>query len=794
MKDHELALQGVRIVDLTEHVAGPYCTMLLAGLGADVVKVEPPGGEAGRQVGPFAGDHEGAERSLRFMHLNRAKRSVVLDATEEAERRALSQVAATADVLMVDGPARAALARWRLDLEAVRATRPALTVVSLPAFSSGGPWADRLGTELILSAASGSASCTGEAGRIPLKTGGYLSLVAQGQTAAAATLIALFDARRRRVGSDVEVAGSEANAEMLAMFTGGGHQRMPRQGRIHQLNYPWHCYRARDGWVGVQAGPSPWTAFCEMIGAPELAGYETLEARRAASGQIDAAIEHWLGGMGKIEAYHAGQAARFGFGYVATSEDLAKSEQLEARRFFRRIAHPEAPDGVYPGPPFVLASGWRDARAPLLGEHTDEVLEELRSDPGRPPSETRAGQAGHEATRPLDGVRVLDLTQIWAGPRAVMVLADYGAEVITIESLHRIRGGPRGAPSEMSERELHRMSGRENLHRGKKHVTLDLRSDLGQRAFRELVAASDVVIANFAAGVLAKLGASYEQLESVNPRIIVVSMTGFGETGPERDYVAYGVAQEQLCGIYGITGYEGEEPLKSGYNIGDPMNGMHGVAAVVAALLERERSGRGQYVDLSQFESSIPFIGELLLDYTVNGRVATPAGNSHPAWAPHGIYPTVGDDQWVALVARDDAEWSRALEVIGAVQLAADPRFGSVRERVQNHRELDAELATYTRQRTNDELAAALQRAGVPASPVLHTDEAWTHPQYVESDFIQWQTHPDGGEYAYLGPMWRINSERPSVGAPAPLFGEHHEEVLGALTSLSADDIAALRA
>tara|TARA_Y100000588_G_scaffold346865_2_gene395167 strand:- start:3235 stop:4362 length:1128 start_codon:yes stop_codon:yes gene_type:complete len=373
-----------------------------------------------------------------------------------------------------------------------------------------------------------------------------------------------------------------------------------------------------------------------------------------------------------------------------------------------------------------------------------------------------------------------------------MVLADYGADVIKIESLERLSNTGRVGLSQEQQRELNIGSGQENLHRGKKHVTLDLRSELGQRAFRELVAVSDVVIANFAAGVLEKLGATFEQLESINPEIIVVSMTGFGDDGPERDYVAYGVAQEQLCGIYGITGYEGEEPLKSGYNIGDPMNGMHGAAAVMAALLDRERSGHGQYVELSQFESSIPFIGELLLDYVVNGHIAEPAGNSDPTWAPHGIYPTDGEDQWIALVTRIDEEWLDALNILGAAALANDPRFKSITDRIQNHRDLDTELATFTRQHRNDVLAGMLQNIGIPAAPVLQTDEIWKHPQYLDSDFLQHKTASDGKEYTYTGPLWCINGKRPQVDVPAPVIGEHNREVLGILTSLSEEQITSV--
>lgn len=255
------------------------------------------------------------------------------------------------------------------------------------------------------------------------------------------------------------------------------------------------------------------------------------------------------------------------------------------------------------------------------------------------------------------------------------------------------------------------------------------------------------MIANFAYGVLARLGIAWQNLESVNPRLILLSMTGFGDSGPERDYVAYGVTQEELCGIYSLTGYEGEGPLKSGPNIGDPMNGLHGVIAILAALHERNRTGRGQYIELSQYESSIGFIGEFILDYVVNGRVAQPVGNAHPFWAPHGIYPARGDDQWVAIVARSEDDWQRVLAVLGADDLGRETRFQNLAARLAHRAELDRELARWTVAWEREELAVALQAQGVPAAPVLTSLEVQEHPHYVRRGFLPTLTHPDGGQY-----------------------------------------------
>jgi crotonobetainyl-CoA:carnitine CoA-transferase CaiB-like acyl-CoA transferase len=767
---------------------------LLAGLGADVVKVEPPEGDPTRRLPPFAGDEPGRDRSLPFLHLNRAKRSIVLDRTDASDRARLLALASTADALVLDGPAEDALAEWGTGVEALRELRPELVVASLVGFGGPGPWSDWQAEDLVLSAAAGIAACTGEGDRAPLKVGGYICLVAHGQTAAAATLSALFQVRRGGPASSVEVAGAEASADLLEMWATGAYQGrpMPRQGRHHNSNYPFEVYPCRDGLVGVHAGPGPWSAFEELVGSPELTAISVAEERgnrMQLRPLLDPILVQWLAERNKIETYHAGQARRQAFGYVATVEDLVNSPQLLDRGFFVRLEHPEVPDALYAGAPFQMSGGWRHERAPLLGEHTDDVLSELATveGPGAPK------QAVTPPHLPLEGVRVLDLTQIWAGPRAVKVLTDYGADVIKVESpartdgtrgYARFRALTNGDPG--SERAFYQGTQFEQLHRGQRSLVVDLRSESGKQAFDELIAASDIIVANFSYGVLARLGLDWAQLATLNPRAILLSMTAFGDSGPERDYVAYGVTQEELSGIYSLTGYPDGEPLKSGSNIGDPMNGMHGAVALLAALVERERTGAGQYIELSQLESTIPFIGEVILDFTVNGRVASPTGNAHVAWSPHGIYPARGDDEWVAIVARDDAEWSALLGVLGGGDLADDLRFASEADRLAHRSELDNALAGLTASMDRTLLAEALQAVGVPAAPVLNSVEVQHHPHYLARDYVQVHPYPSGGDYRYFGPLWRIDGQRPQIRGVAPLLGEHTSELLAQFTSVEA--------
>jgi len=794
---HRYALTGITVVDTTQGIAGPYCSMLLAGLGADVIKVEPPAGDYLRHWPPYVGGEQGREKSVHFLYLNRAKQSVVLDPSSAVDRDRLAELASTADVVIVGGDSRPD--RWMLDTDALRSARPDLVVASLPLISSESEISHWRGSELIVAALSGLAACTGEADREPLKPGGQIASVAQGQTAATAIATAVLAVARGGTGSVIEIPAVEAAADLLEMWACGAYQRrpMPRMGREHNLNFPFEVHPAQDGYVGVHAGPGPWSAVTELIGRPDLDQPELHDpamrvARRA---EVVSAIESWLAVTGRVEAYHAGQAKRLAFGYVATAEDLLNSPQLNARDFFHSIDHPVAGSAVYPGEPFRLASGWVHGRAPLLDEHGSQIPRER---------EPTAASAHADEPRPADplaplgGIRVLDLTQIWAGPRATKVLSDYGADVIKIEAPSRFdstRGYPRfladlKAGRVSDESEHNRRTQFDQLHRAQRSITLDLRSAAGAAAFRELVAVSDVVIANFAAGVLDRLEIGWTELQEVNPQLVLISMPSFGDTGPERDYVAYGVTQEELAGLYGMTGYEGEPPLKTGSNVGDPMNGMHAALAVSAALVERERTGDGQYIELSQLESSVQFIGETVLDYAINQEVSVPCGNAHARWAPQGVYPTTGEDEWIAVAVEDESQWQALVEVLGVPELSADPRFTTEGERHEARLALDMALGAATASRDRFELASELQDRGVPAAPVLNSIEVQHHRWLTEPGFVQLLPHP-AGEYRYFGPIWSIGGERPALRGPAPRLAEHQIEVLSALTSLSDDEAAA---
>ena len=398
-------------------------------------------------------------------------------------------------------------------------------------------------------------------------------------------------------------------------------------------------------------------------------------------------------------------------------------------------------------------------------------------------------------TMPLEGVRVLDLSAVWAGPFGTRLLADYGAEVLKVESprqwdqLRALGGIPRTEP-----RWYNRSGYFNHNNRNKSAFALDLRSDLGRETLLQLAAVSDVFIENFRADVTDKLRLSYEDVRAVNPAIIYVSMPGHGKTGPEKDFVAYGSNVEQLSGLVSLSGYEGGEPMKTGISYGDPMAGTALVAAVALALRRRRLTGEGGYVELAQRESLMSFVGEALVDYSLNGIERPPIGNRHPHLAPHNCYRSAGEDAWVTIACENDAQFAALCRVIERPDLAVDPRFATNAARKANEADLDAEIDRWSSARGHYEAMFLLQRAGVPAGAVLTIPELMADPHFRARGAWVEQTHVDAGTWEMEAPPWKLSRTPGGIRLSAPGFAEHNSYVFRDVLHLDDEYIARLYA
>ncbi|MDP6421183.1 MAG: CoA transferase [SAR202 cluster bacterium] len=404
-----------------------------------------------------------------------------------------------------------------------------------------------------------------------------------------------------------------------------------------------------------------------------------------------------------------------------------------------------------------------------------------------------------DAPLTLEGVRILDFSRIWAGPHATKLLADMGAEVIKVESArawdpHRMIDGSGNLPDGDPGPDRWNRSGWFNtLHLSKYGITVEIRRPRGKAILEELVSVSDVVIENYRAGAMERRGFGYERLRALRPDIVVVSMPALGNKGPWRDFIQYGIGQEQLGGIASMNGYlDRDGPVKSGVNFGDPVSGAHAAGAVLSALWRRRRTGRGAFIDLAQLESSVSVIGEHIIGQQMDGVPPENRGNRHPVFAPHGAYRCAGEDRWVTIAVTTDDQWRTLCEALGSPELADDPRYADILSRHENHDGLDAIISAWTQGRDPYDVMHALQERGVPATPVMTGQDIFNDPHYQDRGVLELVDHPSTGPYFIPGIAWKMSKTPGRVRWPSPRMGEHNERVFGDLLGMSAEAISGL--
>ncbi len=390
----------------------------------------------------------------------------------------------------------------------------------------------------------------------------------------------------------------------------------------------------------------------------------------------------------------------------------------------------------------------------------------------------------------LSGLRILDFSWVWAGPICTMVLADMGAEVIKIESHYRIDAVRVVPPFPDGERGGVNRGGQFNTYnRNKKSCTLNLTRPEAVEIAKQLVSLSDVVVENFSPPVMAKLGLDYEVCRSIKPDIIFLSLSGYGATGPSRNFVSYGMQLQAFSGMASLTGYAGGPPRNLGTAVADTVGGLAGTFGILAALHYRRMTGKGQFIDVSQCEALAAFCPEAILDYFMNERIHTRVGNRDDVMAPHNVYPCNGDDNWVAIAVSTDREWQGLCEAIGNPELASDPRFTDSYTRQRHQEELDRIISAWTIQHTDYEVMHRLQMLGVPATAVLDNSQIVRDPHLKERGFCVEDNHPETGKRTISGPPWRLDRTPGSVRFHAPLLGEHNQEIFRGLLGMTEDEI-----
>jgi crotonobetainyl-CoA:carnitine CoA-transferase CaiB-like acyl-CoA transferase len=396
--------------------------------------------------------------------------------------------------------------------------------------------------------------------------------------------------------------------------------------------------------------------------------------------------------------------------------------------------------------------------------------------------------------RPLEGIRIIDMSRIWAGPLGTRFLTDMGAQVIKIQEESRFLRAATPARSvlgpETGGADMYWMMNEAN----KLGMSLDISTEKGQAVFKRLVAVSDVVLENFRPSVMERFGLDYDSLRAVKPDLIMMSLTAMGHTGPERMYAAYGATIDGLSGLAFHTGYPGEEtPVRTGINYADPVTGMQVAAAVMLALIHRQRTGKGQYIDISLRETIMTQLDELFMEYSMNNRFLTRLGNRKLGFAPQGAYTVLGEDRWITVAVNSDAEWRAFCQVLGRDDFLEDRRYQDMASRWANHDSLDQAINDTTAKQDGFELAERLQAVGVAAMPVVSITELLESPQLQARGFWKRIVLADGAGYHYMTPAWKLSRTPGITGdSPPPRYAQHNRDVLCGILGMSEAEVATL--
>jgi crotonobetainyl-CoA:carnitine CoA-transferase CaiB-like acyl-CoA transferase len=783
-------LSDLVVVDLSTGIAGAYCTKLLADGGAEVIKVEPPEGDPLRSWSASGAEITGGSDGALFAFLSSSKQSMVADPDDEDALERVHALLERADaVVWSKGSRLTDLAE--LAPSAIRAAAPHLTVTSITPFGLEGPWCDRAATEFTLQAWSGGIVGLGRGSpeRAPVFVAGQIGEWLSGAYAAIGTMVSQARARRGAAGDLVDVSMLETLVMCLTYYPVTYHDMVGHPFREGRSLVTPGVETTSDGIVGVGVGTGQqWLDFCVMVDHPEWMEDRSLFANRA---HLQPAIAAWMSGHTTAEILELTGSFRIPHAPVGNGASIPATDHFRARGSIVRNPRDgfDEPDRPYRFEPPVLRS---PGPAPRLGEHDRTERASLAASPR--PNEDDVG----DATSPLEGLRVLDLTAFWAGPLCTHVLGMLGADVLHIESTARPDGTRLLSGLRFSEPDWWERSGIfSGLNTNKKSVTLDLTTDRGRELLRRLIATCDVIVENYTPRVLEQIGLDLDAVRAIRPDVVMVRMPGFGLDGPWRDDPAFAFVIEDAAGLTWMTGYPDQNPV-SPYCVGDSNAGTHALCGLLLALEHRRRTGEGVLVEASMVDAALNVAAEQVIEYSANGARLERDGNRGPAAAPQNVYLTADVDAagtrdgWVAIAVASDDQWLALRDALDRPDWAIDPALTTVAGRRAQHDTIDAELAVWCGARTGDEIVDCLWDAGVPVAKVLQPHDQPSLPQLQFRGFFEDVDHPLAGmaRHSTMPIRFSRGPER-FHRRHAPLLGEHNEDVLRSL-GIPDDELAEL--
>jgi crotonobetainyl-CoA:carnitine CoA-transferase CaiB-like acyl-CoA transferase len=739
-------LQKLRVLQIGTRIAAAYCSKLLRGFGATVDVI----------AAPNAPPQWLTDEAALWFETQQGRRE--FDWQSADAKQNLQQLLASADLLIDARPVSAVADGFGLDADTLLKHYPQLITCRISSFGISGPYRDYQAEDITLYAMSGLMQSTGDGKREPLNSQPKICEQTAGLSAYSACMMALIRRLRDGQGDFIDLSVQEASIEnyenaVAEHLHAGSVAR--RNGDEHGM-VPWRTYRCADGEATIVGGPTRrWRNAVAKFGDEQFKEprFLDLEQRLGNRKDFEVVLRAWLADKGKRELLEFGQQAGLAWSYLATVREALADRQHEARGFFVEATLPDGRKCRMPGRPFVSqVSRWKNSAATSADASTATAKTSAK------PAAKAASGSG-----PLAGLRVLDFSHDWAGPHAARVFADYGAEVIKIEypkHLDSMRGG--------RKQTINGFPRFWQLHRGKNSVTLDLKRKDHLEFARRLVKDTDLLLENCRAGVMERLGLGYDALREIKPDIVMVSMSAFGATGPYSTYAGYGGTIEAFSGLQALTAYDEKSPRYRVREV-DVLNGIFGLSAALTALYHRQLTGEGQFVEVSETETTCWLIGEFFAAASASGAEPAVHGNRHPHHAPQGCYACAGEDRWLTISVSGDEQWRELAGIIGGDALARDPRYATAADRREHHDHIDQLIQAWAAPQDRNEAMQKLQRAGVAAGPVFNSRDLANDAHLSERNWVQ-----SAEGVRFPGFPFQMHRGGASVRSKGPDLGQHN--------------------
>jgi crotonobetainyl-CoA:carnitine CoA-transferase CaiB-like acyl-CoA transferase len=785
MESRGVFLRGYRALDLTG-LRGQLCGRVLAGLGMEVIKIEPPGGDPVRQLPPFIRSAEGRRLSATFAHLNAGKVSKILDLKKKTDRDGLLELIASADVLL-ESSQPGELTGMGLGYERLAEFNPGIVMASITGFGQTGQKSQLACNDLVATAESGFLYISGSPELPPCKAPETQAYYFASLYATVGVLAALYRRERSGEGDHVDVSMQEClgTQEHIIRLWANEKEILKRAGSQHASVAPAKIFRCRDGYVYLYVTRQHWKLLLELWKdhPPHFDGPEWLSYvhRRTHVEELNPAVEAFVSRYTVTEITELLQAQGIPCVPVNTPLDFINDPHVQNRGFIVSVNHGGFGNAKQTAMPFII-----DGVRPPVG--TVPVLDSWRDDGIKPSPAPTCNPSAPGGNGPLHGMRVVSFDHVLAGPYGTTILAELGADVIKVESrkggLDPFRFfGEAGDPN-VSPRFL-------EFNRNKRSFTVNLKHPSGQKILHDLVGKADAVMDNYSVDVVERIGLGYDQLCKVKPDIVNLRMPGLGTTGPKRHFATLGVNIASFTGLTYLWNHPGNiaPPIGSQTVLPDYVSGVLSAILIVSGVLHRDRRKKGAFIDLSQAEATAFMIGANLMDAVANGSNPEPVGNAAVSSAPHDCYPCVGDDRWCVIAAEDDQQWSALARILGG-GLAQDARFKTTADRLQNRDTLNMIIAQWTRDKDAFAIRDRLQQAGVPAGVVQTGRDLIDDPHLEERGFIVTVENPRLGRVVLPNFPLQFARAKLSRRWEFPELGRDTEAVLRDLVGYSATTIA----